>query len=554
MKHKLALIFSLLMITTIGMVNTTSVKAAENIIFKLGPIKKSIAVRSIEKFVTENSEDDDISFITKNLPSEQRARARELLAFHLNGQQWNELFRSQNLPPANTNLYLTRMLDSNSGKELLSDLGKIVRLPDGRNGREAIKAGLFAASANLLEFTPINILRSFPGDIYIDVEEIFKVLHQSEKLTESEIALTKHLEKSRLDNKAKITLAASTQLNEIGQKVAKAGSFKVFNQTIKHHDISRNRRFTTKLYLPKTDPATTTKIPLIIIANGMGLNQDFMAFLANHLASHGFATAVPDAIDSNEARQQDFFLGRKPVSAGNFDASEYINRPLDITYALNELENLNRTQFKDRLNIKQVGVFSYSFGAVPALSLAGAKFDFGQLQQDCESQSKLLNLSLFYQCRALELPDSQRNLDFRDPRITSLFMFVPMGQSLFGSKNLQAINIPTYWNSTARDPFTPMAQEQLPGFTAMQNPNKYLSIAINVGHTPKPAEILEQTQVSNGISQRFKIYLEMLSTAFFKVHLAGDEDYRPYLTSSDENKLSISANDQLLRKPKQTLP
>jgi predicted dienelactone hydrolase len=549
MKHKLSLIFSLLTIATIGIFNIHSVQAAENIVFKLGPIKKSIAVKSIEKFATENSEDDDIAFITKNLPPEQRARARELLSFRINGKQWNELFRSQDLPPANTNLYLTRMLDSNSGKELLSDLGKIVRLPDGRNGREAIKTGLFAASANLLEFTPIKILRSFPGDIYIDVEEVFKVLNQSEKFTKSEIALTRHLENSKLDNNQKMALTSAAQLNDISQKVAKAGSFEVSHQTIKHHDISRQRRFTTKLYIPKTDPSTATKIPLVIVANGMGLNQEFMAFLANHLASHGFAVGVPDAIDSNDVRQQDFFLGRKPVSAGNFDASEYVNRPLDITYVLNELEKLNHTKFQNRLDVKQVGIVSYSFGAVPALSLAGAKFDFAQLQQDCESQSKLINLSLFYQCRALELPDSQRNLDFRDSRISSLFMFVPMGHSLFGSKNLQAIDLPTYWNSTARDPFTPMAQEQLLGFTAMRNPNKYLSIALNVGHTPKPAEILEQTQVSNDISQRFKTYLGMLSTAFFKVHLAQDENYRSYLTSSDENKLSVSANDQLLRKP-----
>lgn len=545
---QLSLTFSLLAIASISILNIHPVKAAENIVFKLGPIKKSIAVQSIENFALENSEDDNISLITKNLSFAQKAKIRGLLSFRLSSQQWNELFRSQNLPPANTNLYLTRMLDSNSGKELLSDLGKIVRLPDGRNGREAIRAGLFSASANLLEFTPINILRSFPGDIYIDVEEIFKVANQSENITKSEIALTKYLEGLKSNDPAANTLTALDQLNEIDQKVAKAGSFKVFSQTIKHRDTSRNRSFTTKLYLPKTDSAA--KIPLVIIANGMGLNQSFMTFLANHLASHGFAVGIPDAIDSNEARQQDFFLGRKPVAAGNFDASEYINRPLDITHVLDELEKLNRTQFQNRLNVQQVGVFAYSFGAVSALSLAGAKFNFTQLQQDCESQSKLLNLSLFYQCRALELPDAQRNLDMGDARISSLFMFVPMGQSLFGSKNLQAINLPTYWNSTTQDPFTPIAQEQLPGFTAMQNPHKYLSIAIGVGHTPRPAEILEEAQVSDQVSQKFETYLKRLSTAFFKVHLAEDKAYRLYLTSSDQNKLSVPANEQLLRKSK----
>jgi predicted dienelactone hydrolase len=550
MKQKLLPICSLLAVSAIGIFSIRPVQAAENIVFKLGPIRKSIAVKSIERFATENSDDEDISFITKNLPLEQRARARELLAFRLNAKQWNELFRTQNLPPANTNLYLTRMLDSNSGKELLSDIGKIVRLRDGKNGREAIRTSLFKSSANLPEFTPINVLRSFPGDIYIDVEEVFKLLNQSEKLTKSEIALTQRLEAASLDNKKKIPPEIATELNNISQKVAKIGSFSVSNQIIKHHDISRSRRFTTKLYLPKIDSTTSNKIPLIIIANGMGLEQDFMAFLANHLASHGFAVGVPEAIDSNDVRQKDFFLGRKPVSAGNFDASEYVNRPLDITYVLNELDRLNVTKFQNRLNVQQVGVVSYSFGAVSALSLAGAKFDFGQLQQDCESQSKLLNLSLFYQCRALELPDAQRNLDFRDSRISSLFMFVPMGHSLFGSKNLQSIDVPTYWNSTAQDPFTPMAQEQLLGFTAMQNPSKYFSIARNVGHTPKPAEIIEQATVSEAISQRFKTYLEMMSTAFFKVHLTRDENYRAYLTSSDENKLSIPSNDQLFRKPK----
>ncbi len=166
---------------------------------------------------------------------------------------------------------------------------------------------------------------------------------------------------------------------------------------------------------------------------------------------------------------------------------------------------------------------SYSFGAVPALSLAGAKFDFAQLQQECESQFKLVNLSLFYQCRALELPDSQRNLDFRDSRITLLFMFVPMGQSLFGSKICR--------RSTYQLTGTPQLKTLLP-------------------HGTRPAEILEQTQVSERISQRFKTYLERLSTAFFKVHLAGDENYRSYFSSSDDNKLSIPIDDQLLCKPK----
>jgi predicted dienelactone hydrolase len=541
MKYKLSLIFSLLTISTISILNTCPVQAAENIIFKLGSIKKSISVKSLEAFATEKKEDDNISFITKNLSSEQKELVRGLLTLQLDGK-WNELFRTQDLPPTSTNLYLTRMLDSVSGKDLLFGIGKVIRLQDDSNGQYAIKNGLFIASANLLEFTPLKILRSFPGDIYIDVEAVFKVLHQSEQSTKSELEIIKRLAALNLNNQQKTLPIALTQLSYLSREISKTGSFQVLTQTLKHNDVQRSRYFTTKLYLPKTDLVASTEIPLIIIANGMGLNQDFMTFLANHLASHGFAVGVPDAIDSNDVRQKDFFLGRKPVSAGNFDASEYINRPLDITYLLDELERLNHTKFQDRLNVKQVGIFGYSFGAVSALSLAGAKFDFGQLQHACDSQFKFINLSLFYQCRALELPNAQRNLSFRDPRITALAMFVPMGQSLFGSKNLQSIDLPTSWNATIQDSFTPLSQEQLPGFTAMKNPNKYFSIALNVGHTPKPVEIIEQSQAPKATNQRFKAYLQALSTAFFKVHLAGDESYRSYLSSSDENKLSIPAN------------
>ena len=76
---------------------------------------------------------------------------------------------------------------------------------------------------------------------------------------------------------------------------------------------------------------------------------------------------------------------------------------IDISFLLNELEQLNKYQLQGQLNLEKVGIFGHSFGASTAFALAGAEINFNQLQQDCGPQMEILNMSLLLQCRALEL-------------------------------------------------------------------------------------------------------------------------------------------------------
>jgi predicted dienelactone hydrolase len=536
-----------LMAIAINTLTTPPVIAAEKIIFKLGPIEKSISVKSLEKFILENEEDDELKFLTQNISQSQKETIRGLLSLQPTTDRWQDILGSHGLPSANANSYLTRILNSDTGKGVLAEIGEIVRLQDGNNAHQALQTALVKSSIDFTKFSLLGAVREFPGDIYIDIEAVFKVLNESERISTAEKVLMTRVETLSALTKQKNTATRATQSIDTSPKAPENGSFEVSTQILHLYDRTRQRQFDTILYFPKLD-RKSKKVPLIIISNGMTLDPDYLAFLGNHLAANGFAVGIPDTIGSNSLRKRDFLTDRKSSSNNHFDVNEYINRPLDITYLLDELERLNNGEFQLQFDLDRVGIFAYSFGAVTALSLGGAKFNFDNLARDCNSQSKLLNLSLLYQCNALKLPKLTQQISFHDRRIKSLFLFVPMGYSMFGTKNLQTIDLPTAWNATVRDRFTPMIQEQIPGFTAMKNPHKYLSIPLHVQHVPpttadKPSEV-------NTDRQNFDAYLKTATTAFFKVYLAEDERYRSYLTSSDANKLSVLESDLLPPKPR----
>jgi predicted dienelactone hydrolase len=536
-----------LMAIAINTLTTLPVIAAEKIIFKLGPIEKSISIKSLEKFILENEEDDELKFITQNISQSQKETIRSLLSLQPTTDRWQDILGSHGLPSANANSYLTRILNSDTGKGVLAEIGEIVRLQDGNNAHQALQTALVKSSIDFTKFSLLGAVREFPGDIYIDIEAVFKVLNESERISTAEKVLMTRVETLSALTKQKNTATRATQSIDTSPKAPESGSFEVSTQILHLYDRTRQRQFDTILYFPKLD-RKLNKVPLIIISNGMTLDPDYLAFLGNHLAANGFAVGIPDTIGSNSLRKRDFLTDRKSSSNNHFDVNEYINRPLDITYLLDELERLNNGEFQRQFDLDRVGIFAYSFGAVTALSLGGARFDFDNLARDCNSQSKLLNLSLLYQCNALKLPKLTQQISFQDRRIKSLFLFVPMGYSMFGTKNLQTIDLPTAWNATVRDRFTPMIQEQIPGFAAMKNSHKYLSIPLHVQHVPpttadKPSEV-------NTDRQNFDAYLKTATTAFFKVYLAEDERYRSYLTSSDANKLSVLESDLLPPKPR----
>jgi predicted dienelactone hydrolase len=90
----------------------------------------------------------------------------------------------------------------------------------------------------------------------------------------------------------------------------------------------------------------------------------------------------------------------------SLQAIEFVNRPLDIRFLLDELARKNAAELQGRLQMERVGVLGhYSFGGYTALALAGATVDFNLVQQRCAPDAKLtmIDTAALLQCRVLEL-------------------------------------------------------------------------------------------------------------------------------------------------------
>lgn len=310
----------------------------------------------------------------------------------------------------------------------------------------------------------------------------------------------------------------------------KPGNFSISRRTINLYDLKRDRTVTTDLYLPAA--FHQSQLPVIIISNGLGGQRDRYILLAQHLASQGFVVVIPDHVGSNDHRQQQFFAG---LYKENFDAEEYINRPLDITYVLNELEKLNQIEFENKLNLRQVGIFGYSFGGTTALALAGAELDFKQLEQDCTFPINVVNISILYQCRALELPRQKFNL--QDSRIKAAFVFVPFSNSLFGKNGLSRVNIPIFWQATDEDIVTPLLLEQIPAFNRLTS-EKYLVLSENLPHTRITIQLMDKLLNTNravSLEELISVtqnYINALTVVFFKFYICQDTKYSNFLQPS----------------------
>jgi predicted dienelactone hydrolase len=504
------------------------VSAAENIHFKLGPIRISVPVQSLADFAVTGKEDDRLSKYIGKINPTQKQQLRYFLTLHLTPEQRSKLFSSFSLPSAKPGGYMTRLAESPSGSALLAEVGKILKSTDEKNGRDSLKTALIGGSMQPQGLSLLGFMQKFPKDLEIDGEALFQLMNGYDLVLKQENALIANMERETAGNRLDRT--ADRQLSAIDR----SGSYPVAQRTIEINDKSRGRKFSTDLYWPEVAAGKPKSLPPIVISNGFGVRPDFVAFLARHLASYGFMVAVPDRIDSNHIRQRQFFTGEIPIDRDNFNFTDYAEFPRDLTYLLDELERRNQREFKNAIDTSRTGIIGYSFGAVAGLNLSGAKFDFTHLQQSCDRESKLLNLSLIYQCRALNLTD-RRSIDYRDSRVKSLFLFIPMGYHLFGRKNLAEVNIPTFWQITDRDIFTPAIGEQLPSYQAISNPDKYLVIARKLGHT---VELGQGYLDANKSKAAFEMYIKSFTTAFFKVHLEADSSYRSYLTPSYANQLT----------------
>lgn len=295
----------------------------------------------------------------------------------------------------------------------------------------------------------------------------------------------------------------------------------------------RQRLLLSDIYIPKTH----TKVPVIVISHGLGTDSSNFQYLAKYLASHGFAVILPNHPGSGTQQLRSLLNG----SANEIsEAEEFYNRPLDIKYILDRLEN--DPNFKNRLNLQQVGVIGQSFGGYTALALAGAKINFEQLDKDCNPKrlQQTWNMSLLFQCHALELHGKKYGINYnlRDERVKAAIAINPITSSIFGEAGLSQIKIPVMVVAGSDDTVAPALYEQIQPFSWITYSHKYLVVLAGgthfstIGDSSNPSNQipLPSSLVGNDPRQARR-YLSILSVPFLQTYVGGMSKYSPYLNA-----------------------
>ncbi|HBL14750.1 MAG TPA: hypothetical protein DD379_25850 [Cyanobacteria bacterium UBA11162] len=502
-----------------SVVMATPVQSAERIYIPFGPLEFSLPIAALEVYANEGKINDELAFYASHLDPEQLEQLREILVTQIDV----------------TPVAIAQFLYSPQGEQILKRVGEVIQTKGGQEGFYPIRAALIKAAAYPGGLTLLNVLREFPTyGIRINSDRSFEIIEDLSNLSqETQMAIAAVNEQAITEANAQTYVQFPSQIQPSFSELPdlrQPGSFSYSKQSFTLTDARRQRTFPVDFYLPNSTSGLT---PVVVISHGLGSDRMTFAYLAAHLASYGFAVAVPEHPGSN-AQQLDALS--KGFANEVTPPSELIDRPLDIKFLLDYLG----TSFRERLNLQQVGVLGQSFGGYTVLALAGAEINFEQLRQDCADLDDSLNLSLLLQCRALEIPVSQYELE--DARVKVAIAINPVGSTIFGQSQFSEIQIPLMLVAGSNDTVAPALPEQIQPFTWLTTPNKYLVLLNKGTHFSVLGASTQAIELPSPVMGPDPVigqnYMKALSVAFFEVYLTGQSQYQRYLSASYAEFLS----------------
>ena len=420
------------------------------------------------------------------------------------------------------------------GEALLQRLSQVIQTESRQSSIYALRAAMILAAVDAEGLTLLNVLRHYPTNgIRINLDRSLQIAKELQLVVEENQQAF-----DVVNQRGTEEASGQPPFNLSGQSdLRKEGPFAWEERTITLTDRDRDRVFLADLYLPKR----TQKAPIIAISHGLGSDRSSFRYLGRHLASHGFAVAIPEHPGSN-AEQIQALLGGKANNVIN--PQEFFDRPLDIKLLLDEIERRARTDpsLQGRLAIDKVGVIGQSFGGYTALALAGAEIDFNYLSTHCEQLTQSWNLSLLLQCQARSLaasPLATSALPLRDERVKAAIAINPINSGILGPGSMARIQVPVMIVSGTADTVAPPLAEQIKPFTWLLSPNKYLVLMhagthfSTIGIDPAAPEGFPIPDTAIGPDPVLaQSYVKSLSVALMETFLSGQPQYQRYLTAN----------------------
>lgn len=492
--------------------------SAEWLYLRAGPLKLSLPVDSLEHFAETGEIDRELQFYARFAGDEAMAQLRPAL---------KQRFRL-------SSVVVSRLSYSPLGEEAIRQLGELIQTEAGLNGFYAMRSSWILSATNPEGFTLIDLIRRFPtkGILFdasrlLSVQRLFTALSSYTDATVAAIA-------EEAQNEAGSSPVVDTNLPDPQQpgpfKVARR-TWQLERQTLSIAGTPVQRQFYVDVYLPEDKPQPA---PVVVISHGLGSSPVGFAYLGTHLASHGFVTVLPEHIGSGQRQREDLFNG---LTGSNVTLTEFVERPLDVKQALDELERQSQSELAGRLNLQQIGIIGHSFGGYTALVTAGATFNLSRLFQQCPTALRF-NSSIALQCLNQKLPFFDVNV-LKDSRIKAAIAMNPLSSLVFGPEGMGTIQVPTMLLGSSRDIITPLVLEQAHPFLWLKTPQKYLVNIAPAGHAAVDGTEGEATSepgtagflLSGAEPTLAREYAKALSVAFMQVYVGDRPEYLTYLNA-----------------------
>lgn len=499
--------------------------AADRIYASYAVLERSISIAALEEYAKNGKIEEDLAVYARYVTPDDLKELRKILRARAD------------LDP----VVISQFLYTRQGEVLLKRLGEVIQSGSGNSGFYGLRAALILAAADDEGLTLLNVLDQFPtSEIRVNLQRALQMAQELQgwvNQTKRAIDGVERLATADAQAKDDSAIDFAEELQKPGNQRWQKRSLQFSDRGRKILNISKDRKLDTDIYLPQRSDGQPA--PTLVISHGLGSTRRTFEYLAEHLASHGFAVIVPQHPGSDARQLEALMTG---VAREVAKPEEFVDRPLDITFILDELESLERNvpEWKNTLDLQHVGIIGQSFGGYTALALAGAPINFDRLHRDCRQEEESWNVSLFLQCRAQDL--KRRDEVLRDDRIQAAIAINPLTSSIFGQESLSQIQIPVAIVSGGADTVAPALVEQIQPFTWLTTPDKYLMLMKSGTHF----STLEQEEgvvsfppeaigPNPALAQR---YMKAFSLAFAETYIAERSQYKSYLSSSYIRSLS----------------
>ncbi|MEO0535388.1 MAG: alpha/beta fold hydrolase [Cyanobacteria bacterium P01_A01_bin.123] len=494
-----------------------SAAALERLRVRVGPITQILELSDLETFAQTGEVPSRLQIYSTLLTPEIRAMLQNRLA----------------LDPAVGDRIIDDILDSPNGELLLDTLASIT--PD--VSMEQLRQAVQDAAQNETGFNVLALLRAIPEDtVEIDLSAAIALISQLNLSRFESQALSRVLE-AELEPAAAETFTAPFDPTQPGTETVNLWE-------IQMRDFDRDRTIPVDVYW-----SDNTRGPLVMISHGFGADRRFLAYLAQHIASHGFTVVALEHPGSNVEALVGTPLDPRASQEPSriLPATEFLDRPRDATFVLDELARLNQhsLSLRGKLNTENVSFMGHSLGGYTGLALAGAQLDLSQLQTFCANLVPVgLSPADWLQCAAVELP--QTVTDLSDRRIQQVVAMNPLTGALFGPAGLSAVTIPTLILTSTNDSVTPIVDQQLRPFDQLTG-QKYLVAVIGGTHlsvgdpnnlNPALSQVPFMPELRGEETASLRRYLQGTLLSFVQQQTDKAEAYSTFLTPGYAQHLS----------------